>query len=107
MEFAELRKEIKQTSLDALRMDCDNYLEAVVVKKELEGLRLKLEQFFGEPAWPSKKHLAIRCRDLINGYGGIKPGQTMYFCSQGSEDFCAMLWPWQDGERATLKIIQK
>jgi hypothetical protein len=46
-------------------------------------------------------------QEVINGFGGIMPGQTLYFRSEGSESIFAMLWPWQDGIRTTVKIIQK
>lgn len=107
MDFNKIREGVKALKFEALRTDCDNYFEAVVIKEELESLSLSLKVFFGEPAWPSKSNLSIKARELINGFGGIMPGQTLYFRDEGNESIFAMLWPWQDGLRTTLKIAQR
>jgi len=107
MQFEEVKKEVKSISFDALRMDCDNFFEAVVLKDELLRLNERLKKFFGEPAFPSKNRLSYQAQETIRGFGGIMPGQTLYLWNQGKDTVLAMLWPWQDGERTTLKIIQK
>jgi hypothetical protein len=107
MEFNEIKDNVKLLDFEALRTDCDNYFEGVIVKDELQKLNERLKQFFGDPAWPSKSRLSFNMQEVINGFGGIMPGQTLYFRSEGSESIFAMLWPWQDGIRTTVKIIQK
>lgn len=107
MQFEELKKEVKNFSFDALRMDCDNYFEGVILKDELNKLIARLDSFFGAPAWPSKDRLSFQAQEVIKGYGGIMSGQILYFWNQGKDTVAAMLWPWQDGQRTTLKIIQK
>lgn len=107
MEFNEIKKEVKVLAFEALRTDCDNYFEAVVIKEELARLTESLKKFFGEPAWPSKNRLSFQMQEAIKGFGGIMAGQTLYFKNEGVDAICAMLWPWRDGLRTTLKIIQK
>lgn len=108
MQFDELKDAVKNFSFDALRMDCDNYFEGVILKDELKKLVASLDNFFGSPAWPSSKgRLSFQAQEIIKGYGGIMSGQTLYFWNQGKNTVAAMLWPWQDGQRTTLKIIQK
>ena len=107
MQFEEIRNEVKKIPLDTLRLDADNNFEAVVVKEEIEKLKMRLEKFFGAPAFPSAHSLTFQIRQVIDGFGGIQPGQTLYYWNQGTETIFAMLWPWQDGRRTTLKIIQK
>ena len=46
-------------------------------------------------------------QETVNNFGGIMPGQTLYFKGEGVDSIFAMLWPWQDGVRTTVKIIQK
>jgi hypothetical protein len=106
VEFKSIREEINCLEFEALRTDCDNYFEAVVVKSELTKLNDRLKKPSGEPAWPSKTRLSFKMEEAVNGFGGIMPGQTLY-CKDGTESFLAMLWPWQDGVRTTVKIIQK
>jgi len=107
MEFDKLKNEIKTIPFDALRCDADNNFEAVVVKDELEKLIARLQKFFGAPVFPSQDKLTFQMRQAVDGFGGIMPGQTLYFWNQGIETIFAMLWPWSDGERTTVKIIKK
>ena len=107
MQFSEIKEEVKSVDFEATRTDCDNYFEAVVVKNELAKLGERLSKFFGEPAWPSKNRLSYQMQEAVKAFGGIMPGQTLYFKNQGNEEIFAMLWPWQDGVRTTIKIIQK
>lgn len=107
MQFSSVRKEIKGVDFASLRTDCDNYFEAVVMKEELEKLTSRLDKVFGTPIWPSRNSLSFETQKVIDGFGGIMPGQTLYFWNKGQDTIFAMLWPWKDGERATLKIVQK
>ncbi len=107
MDFEVLKQGLRQVVFEALRMDCDNYFEAVVVKEEMEKLIIRLKQFFGEPVLPSKNRLNFQAEEAIKGFGGIMPGQTLYFQGEQGEVIFAMLWPWQDGRRTTLKIIKQ
>ena len=107
MEFSEIRKEIKEIPFSTLHRDRDNYFEAVIVKNEITRLTEALNKFFGSPAFPSSSKLSFKAQELINGFGGIMPGQTLYFWNEGSDTVFAMLWPWQDGERTTVKLIKK
>ena len=107
MEFCEIKDEIKKIAIEALRSDKSDYFEAVVIKEELAKLNERLKSFFGEPAPENKSSLSQEVQDKINGFGGINPGQTLYFRNEGSDSIFAMLWPWQDGKRTTVKIIHK
>jgi len=107
MEFNQIKKEVKDLGCETLRTDSDNFFEAVVIKEELAKLNERLKNFFGEPAWPSKDKLSLSAQETIKGFGGIMPGQTLYFKSEGKDSTFAMLWPWQDGKRTTIKIARK
>ncbi|PIP19387.1 MAG: hypothetical protein COT38_03945 [Candidatus Omnitrophica bacterium CG08_land_8_20_14_0_20_41_16] len=109
MEFSNIKEEVKRVNFESTRTDCDNFFEAVVVKDELAKLSERLSKFLGEPAWPSKNRLSYQMQEAVKAFGGIMPGQTLYFKSEGSgsDAIFAMLWPWQDGLRTTVKIIQK
>ncbi|HTZ10940.1 MAG TPA: hypothetical protein VMD04_00975 [Candidatus Margulisiibacteriota bacterium] len=107
MDFTKIKEDIKGISFASLRMDCDNNFEAVVVREELERLTCRLEEFFGLPVFPSKNRLSLQIRQTVESYGGILPGQTLYFSNGSEGTVFAMLWPWKDGKRTTLKIIKK
>jgi len=107
MQFNEIRKELEGVVFDNLRIDDHNYFEAVVVTNELAKLTASLRRLFGSPAWPSKNRLLLQTQEITKDFGGIRPGQTLYFWSQGKDTVFAMLWPWEDGYRTTVKIIGK
>lgn len=107
MEFHKIREEVKKIDFESLRTDENDYFEAVIIKKELARLNERLRSFFGAPAPASKNGLTLEMRKKIDGYGGILPGQTLYFRNEGRDSIFAMLWPWQDGERTTVKIVHK
>ena len=107
MQFNEIRKELEGVVFDELRIDSHNYFEAVVVNTELAKLTVRLQRVFGSPAWPSQNRLPPLAQEIIKDFGGIRPGQTLYFWNQGKDAIFAMLWPWQDGMRTTVKIIHQ
>ena len=107
MEFNKIKDEVKALGCEALRADKDDYFEAVFTKAVTAKLNESLKSFLGEPVWPSKDKLALQIQDAIAGFGGIHEGQTLYFRTEGSIIIFAMLWPWGDGQRVTIKIIHK
>ncbi len=107
MKLDEIRKELEGVVFAELRTDANNDFAAVILNNELAKLTASLERIFGTPAWPSRNRLLPGVREIINGFGGIRPGQTLYFWQHGKDTALAMLWPWQDGERTTLKIIKR
>ncbi|TAM42289.1 hypothetical protein EPN54_01175 [bacterium] len=107
MDFIAIKKDIKALSFDSLRTDCDNFFEGVIVKKELEKLNTQLKSFLGDPVYPSQGRLTHEVKETVDSFGGIMPGQTLYYKDSGTNRILAMLWPWQDGQRVTVKIIQQ
>jgi hypothetical protein len=106
MEFNAIRKEMKSFTFEVLRTDCDNLFEGVIIKEELDKLNSQLKNLFGEPVFPSKIRLTHKMQETVDGLGGVVPGQTLYYNDSGRESILAMLWPWKDGRRTTVKIVQ-
>ena len=104
MEFDKLKTEIKAVEFDMTRGDNEDYFEAVVKKSSLEGLINILKDNFGSQAWPSKVKLSKYAEKVVNDFGGIRKGQTLYFSNNDGHPIFAMLWPWQDKEHTTLKL---
>ncbi|MBU1924033.1 MAG: hypothetical protein KJ710_07265 [Candidatus Omnitrophica bacterium] len=107
MDFNSLRKHMKLFNFEALRTDCDNFFEGVIFQQELDKLTLQLKNIMGEPVFPSKNRLPHKVQETVNGFGGIMPGQTLYYKVSETDSILAMLWPWKDGQRTTIKIIQQ
>lgn len=104
MDFSALLKESKALVFNSLRSANDNYFEAVISNDGLPDLTIVLEKHFGKAVFPSDTGLSKEIEKELDSFGGIMPGQTLYFLKQGGEVIFAMLWPWQDGKRTTLKI---
>lgn len=107
MDFDALRKDVKRFNFEALRTDCDNFFEAVIIQQELEKLNSSLRSSMGEPVYPSKNRLSRKLQTTIDGFGGVMPGQTLYYKDLGANSILALLWPWKDGQRTTIKIINQ
>jgi len=107
MQFADLRKEVKAAVFEQVRVDSEDYFEGVILKENLEGLITRLNGIFGPALWPSKEELSKETGDVIEDFGGIMPGQTLYFCRQDNVSIFVMFWPWSDGQHITIKCGQK
>ncbi|MDP3790892.1 MAG: hypothetical protein Q8R38_02485 [Candidatus Omnitrophota bacterium] len=104
MDFVSMKTQIKNAGLDNIRTDNDDYLEAVIKRESIDNIIQALESVFGKPAWPSKDKLSSPVQKLVNDYGGLRKGQTLFSINGDGVLVFAMLWPWQDGERITLKM---
>jgi hypothetical protein len=106
MKFNELKNEVKKLALETVRAEQDNYFEAVIFNNKVAGLKAILDKFLGLPVFPSQNKLSLQIEKAISSYGGIQPGQTLYWKQEGSI-VIAMLWPWQDKIHTTVKIIHR
>jgi len=107
MDFKAIRQDMKKFNFETLRMDCDNFFEGVIVSQELAKLHGQLKSSLGDPVYPPPNRLAHKVRQAVDDLGGVMPGQTLYYKDLGLEGILAMLWPWKDGQRTTVKIIQQ
>jgi len=102
MQFKELKNTIKGIGVETSRKEDDNYLEVVMIKDKLTEVIVNLNNLFGS----AQGKPTPRAQDIINGFGGVMKGQTLYFWHENKSFIFVMLWPWQDGEHVTLKMGQ-
>ena len=107
MGFSEWREELKTLIFTRIRVNEPGYFEAVIVATDLPRLTGLLEKFFGAPIWPTQEQLTPQIDKLVGDYGGLQPGQSLYFWNEGIETVLAMLWPWSVGKLVTIKIVKK
>jgi len=105
IQFNKDMVKIKNMDFETVRINNNNYFEAVLLKNNLSDLTKNLENIFGAPFCPSEKELPAQMQEIINGFGGVRGSQSLYFFKEGEYYVFAMLWPWQDGEHITLKIV--
>jgi hypothetical protein len=106
MNFAELVRELKKIPLDEWRKEDAGYLEFVVSGHHLAHLYPVLERYFGVPFKPPGVSPTAEHVRKTRGYGGIRKQQTLYYVERDGSDNCAMVWPWNDKSRVTVKIAQ-
>ena len=107
MQFEEIMNEIKGIEFDAVRARDQYYFEAVILKDNLPALTERLKKLLGEQVFPSGKKLAPDVEKVVEDFGGITPGQTLYFLKENDCSYFAMLWPWSDESHVTLKLGRK
>ena len=106
MNFSELSEEIRKTAVEEKRADSNDRLELVVKNGALNEITPILERYFGPAVKPAGKNPSGPNRDLTNPFGGILKNQTLYYADRENCSNLAMIWPWSDGERSTLKIFR-
>jgi hypothetical protein len=107
MTFDELKVQIKTCVFDEVRVDNNEFFEAVIQRKNIEALNVKLTSIFGPPAWPSENKLSNEVHNIIQHHGGIVAGQTLFFTHIDNSPVFVMFWPWGDKERITVKVGKK
>jgi hypothetical protein len=106
VEFNLLKMEIKKIELDITRVDGDDYFEIVVKSRSLGDMVHLLESIFGAPAWPSRNKMSKKIEKAVKNFGSLRQGQTLYVLNTDSFSIFVMLWPWQNGERVTIKVAK-
>ena len=106
MSFDDLVNRLETVPFDELRKKYQGYIEIVMQTPNLPKIYPVLENFFGIPFKPAGIAPSREAEDYTKRYGGIQKNQTLYFKKEGLTAHCAMIWPWADGTRATIKIAQ-
>ena len=102
----ELMRTAKRIGAEETRRESEDYLELVMNREKLDTLEQALQHYFGEPFKPAGVRPSDVCEKVSGSYGGITTDQTLYFTERENVPNAAMIWPWADGKRLTVKIIQ-
>ena len=106
MNFGDLTRELKGVPFDEQRKEYEGYFEFVLSSKHLINLYPILEKYFGTPFKPAGVAPSHKAQDYAKNYGGIQKQQTLYYFERAGLSNCAMVWPWNDSSRATVKVAQ-
>ena len=105
LTYEQLVQEINKIPVFESRIDRDDMKEFVVQEKNITPLHLILQNYFKEfksasetPTLEDKKRAAR--------WGGVREHQALYFKEEEGVSQCAMLWPWEDGTRCTVKLVR-
>ncbi len=103
MPPSEIRMALNNFEFQEVRVESEDYFEAVVNKSELDKMTPTLERFFGK-AVPSMDILSPQAKAKVKELGGVMPGQSLYLKCEGEAIIFAMVWPWGSGTLITIKI---
>ena len=106
MTFDDLIKSFKKIPFDEIRKEYEGYFEFVISTRYLAHLYPILEGYYGVPFKPPGIHPSNEARSVTKNYGGIQKQQTLYYMNREGVSDCAMIWPWNDGSRATVKMAR-
>ena len=106
MNFDELVQSLQNIPVDEERKRSEGYLEFVLSSRHLTHLYPILEKYFGVPFKPPGVAPSKEAEAHAKTYGGILKHQTLYFMKKDGLAQCAMIWPWGDGSRVTVKVAQ-
>ena len=106
MTFEELRQKLQNLDLKELRFDLEDYLEFVVQAQCMDQVKIILDLYFGHEVNIHDLSTAKEAVEFVEKWGGIRSNQTLYYSSRDGSTEYAMLWPWCDGNRISVKVAQ-
>ena len=106
VNFNELTDALKKIPFDEQRKESEGYFEFVLLTQDLLQLYPILEKYLGVPFKPAGVAPSREAQDYVKQYGGIQKHQTLYYRKDEELSNCAMIWPWNDSSRSTVKIAQ-
>ena len=105
--FEEVARKAKKISHEQTRRESEEYLEMVMFQNTLKELEQVLEGHFGSALKAAGQEVEEDVERITNNHGGIAREQILYHASRDHMRQLAMVWPWQDGKRMTVKLIQE
>ena len=100
-------RKAKKISHEQTRRESEDYLEMVMFQHSLSELEQLFQSYFGSAAKSAGQDVEEKAGQITNRYGGISKEQILYHTLRDSDRHLAMVWPWADGKRMTVKIIQE
>ncbi|MCG2713114.1 MAG: hypothetical protein L6416_12440 [Candidatus Omnitrophica bacterium] len=105
MVIKEIIEKCKKFEIYQLRTVSDNYAEIVMYTSEISKWSAIFNEILGAPVSPAGINPTAEDTQITREYGGIFAEQTLYKKDFPENTIIAMFWPWQDGERVTLKVV--
>jgi hypothetical protein len=105
MQYHQLIEKIKEKRTEEIRSDTSDYFECVIRTSNLNRLAPDFESCFGTPRKPCGSRPDRSVARYSEPYGGIRKGQTLYYAEEKGEAVMLLIWPWNNGDLSTVKII--
>lgn len=102
----DLVRQTQTLRLQEVRKNIAGYFECVISIEYEKGLYPILESFFGAPFKPKNTSPNAQAKKISYDYGGIEKHQVLYYVEKDGLSNCTMIWPWNNGQFATVKMAQ-
>ncbi len=103
----EVMRKARSISHEETRRESEDYLEMVMYRDSLPDVEGLLLNYFGSAIKPAGREASEEAERLSNAHGGVSKEQTLFHVARDSGSQLAMIWPWADGKRMTVKILQE
>jgi hypothetical protein len=104
MNPKELLTLCQELKIADLRHADEEYAEAVIYMQDLPLWQQKLDHMLGQALKPAGRKPDAGHDALANSHGGVKKDQILYHKKFEQNGLVALLWPWQDKIKITMKI---
>ena len=102
----EVMRSIKSIGHEEIRRESKTYLEIVFNSEAMGKIKTILEDYYGPAFKRAGANSGREADKFCKEYGGIQKEQELYYKNYQGVLQLAMIWPWHDGHRSTIKIIQ-
>jgi len=103
--LSEILKKCSMLEVVTERSNSNGYVELVIYKKEMELWSDIISGILGAAVKPAGASPTKEDLSLTKEYGGIRDGQTLFYCKFDEVPIVAMFWPWGNGEYVTLRMV--
>ena len=106
MNYDFFLEELKKIPCIELRSEDPEFFELVVKLSEIYKVNSVLETFFGKPLKPCGEKPTSESKKKAEAYGGVRDDQTLYYLEAEELYYYSLIWPWANGQSATVKVIR-
>ena len=103
----ELMRRARGIKHEQTRRESEDYLEMVMFRDSWNDVQNLFDGYFGAPIKGAGNDADDNAERVSETYGGITREQVLYHLQRAGSDHVAMIWPWSDGKRMTVKIAQE
>ena len=103
----EVMRRARQIEHEQTRRESEDYLEMVIFRESWNDVLSLFEGYFGPALKPAGEDADETAENVANRFGGIAREQVLYHAAHDELQHVAMIWPWADGKRMTVKILQE
>jgi hypothetical protein len=97
----------RQIQHEQTRRESEDYLEMVMFSGSWNEILSLFDGYFGSALKAAGEEADETVEAVANRFGGITKEQVLYHTSRDNAEHVAMIWPWSDGKRMTVKILQE